>query len=224
LFDDPRVHPARFSTEDCSIERADVESFDASLLIDAVTKISTEYTNHYSNYNKDKSWSALSLRGYTKDPNFITKPAEMNKKWQLENINEEFAIQDTEIRKVLPQAEPLLSMFPGELHRVRLMNLSPNGGELERHTDQVDPDSGVQNGKVMRFHFPLITNDDVEFTTWQVDGTKKTVQMKVGECWYIDTRKPHRAINNGVTNRIHLVVDVEANDEVRRLIENVVSL
>ena len=224
LFDDPRVHPTRFSTEDCSIERANVESFDASPLIDAVTKIDTEYTNHYSNYNKDKSWSALSLRGYTKDPNFITKPAEMNKKWQLEHINEEFIIQDTEIRKSLPQAEPLLSMFPGELHRVRLMNLSPNGGELERHTDQVDPDSGVQNGKVMRFHFPLITNDDVEFSTWQVNGFKKNVQMKVGECWYIDTRKPHRAINNGDTNRIHLVVDVEANDEVRRLIENVVSL
>ena len=70
----------------------------------------------------------------------------------------------------------------------------------------------------------MITNNKVEFSTWQVDGTKKTVHMKVGECWYIDTRKPHQAINNGDTDRVHLVVDVEANEEVRRLIENVVSL
>ena len=100
------------------------------------------------------------------------------------------------------------------------MKLTPDGGELERHTDQVDPDSGVQDGKVMRFHFPLITNDDVVFTMWGVDGKPKSVNMQVGECWYLDTRKPHRAINNGNTDRIHLVVDVEADDKIRELIKN----
>jgi hypothetical protein len=224
LFDESRIHPIRLAAEDYSIERATLEDFDITPLAEAVSKLDTEFTNHYSNYNKGKSWSALSLRGYTKDPSFITKPEEMNKKWQLEHINEEFLVQDTELRTALPEVESLLSMFPGHLHRVRLMSLSPKGGELERHTDQVDPDSGVQNGKVMRFHFPLFTNDGVEFSTWGVDGARKNVQMKVGECWYLDTRKPHQAINNGDTDRIHLVVDVEANEDVRRLIENVVSL
>ena len=42
--------------------------------------------------------------------------------------------------------------------------------------------------------------------------------MQVGECWYLDVRKPHRAINGGTDMRTHLVVDVEANDEVRALI------
>jgi len=225
LFDDhPRIHPIRLDAEDYSIEKTILRDFDVSPLTEAVSKLDTGFTNHYSNYNKNKSWSALSLRGYTKDPGFITKPVEMSKKWQLEHIKEDFVMQDTELRTALPQAESLLSMFPGQLHRVRLMGLSPKGGELERHTDQVDPDSGVQNGKVMRFHFPLITNDDVVFTMWGVDGKPKTVHMKVGECWYLDTRKPHQAINNGDTDRVHLVVDVEANEEVRRLIENVVSL
>ena len=103
------------------------------------------------------------------------------------------------------------------------MKLSPNGGTLDRHTDQVDKDSGVADRKVMRFHFPLITNDRVEFTTWEVNGKPKQVHMEVGECWYIDTRKPHRAINNGDTDRVHLVVDVEANDKVRELISHGVS-
>ena len=42
--------------------------------------------------------------------------------------------------------------------------------------------------------------------------------MKVGECWYLDVRKPHQAINGGDDMRTHLVIDVEANDEVRSLI------
>ena len=188
-------------------------------LINEVKDLDVEYTNHYSNYNKGKSWSALSLRGYSPDPAFITKPVEMSKRWQLEHIKEDFIMQDTELRGGLFQVEEVLGLFPSALHRIRLMRLAPNGGELERHTDQVDPDTGVKNGNVMRFHFPLVTNEDVSFTTWQVDGTKKTIHMREGECWYLDTRKPHSAVNNGTTDRIHLVVDVEANDKIRELID-----
>ena len=217
----PREHPKRMDVEDCCLEKTNIEAVNIRSLIEAVKLLNDEYTDHYSNYNKKNSWGALSLRGYTNDPAFITKPVEMSKKWQLEHIDEPFMMQDTALRKRLPEVEEFLKMLPGKLHRIRLMRLVPNGGELERHTDQVDPDSGVQNGKVMRFHFPLITNDDVRFTMWGVDGKPKTANMKVGECWYLDTRKPHQAINNGDSDRIHLVVDVEANDEVRELIKNV---
>ena len=57
-----------------------------------------EFTNHYSNYNKDKSWSAISLRGYSPEWSFITKPAEMSKKWKRRKITDdtEFKLQDTE--------------------------------------------------------------------------------------------------------------------------------
>ena len=226
LFNEPRQHPTRLKVEDCSLERVDIDPAELYTsiqpLIDAIKDFDEEYTNHYSNYNKGKSWSALSLRGYSPDPAFITKPVEMSKKWQLEHIKEDFVMQDTELRMRLPQVEyPLetVNLFGSNLHRIRLMRLAPNGGELERHTDQVDPDTGVKNGNVMRFHFPLITNEDVLFTIWQVDGTKKTIHMREGECWYLDTRKPHSAVNNGTTDRIHLVVDVEANDKIRELID-----
>jgi len=227
LFDGGREHPTRMDVEDCALEKTNIEPAEVhnhiSPLIEAVEELDTEYTNHYSNYNKKKPWGALSLRGYTSDPAFITKPEEMSKKWQLEHIDENFSMQDTELRTALPQVEEILKLLPGKLHRIRLMKLVPNGGELERHTDQVDSDSGVQNGKIMRFHFPIITNDDVVFTMWGVDGNPKSANMRVGECWFLDIRKPHQAINNGDSDRIHLVVDVEANDEVRGLIRNVVS-
>ena len=177
-----------------------------------------EFTNHYSNYNKDKSWSAISLRGYTPDWAFITKPAEMGKKWRWDNKDTEFKLQDTDIRKMFPEVEDILRWLPGRPHRIRFMNLAPGGGELQRHTDQVDPDAGVQDRKLMRFHFPIVTNKDVIFNQWDWHAELVEAHMKVGECWYLDVRKPHRAINSGTEMRTHLVVDVEANDEVRALI------
>ncbi len=42
--------------------------------------------------------------------------------------------------------------------------------------------------------------------------------MKKGEGWFLDTRRPHTAINGGDDIRIHLVADVWANYEVRRLL------
>ena len=176
------------------------------------------FTNHYSNYNKDKSWSAISLRGYSDDWRFITKPAEMSKKWKKENEGVEFKLQDTMLRRHFPEVEDILKYLPGKPHRIRFMNLAPGGGELERHTDQVDPDAGVQDGKLMRFHFPIVTNKDVIFNQWDWDAKLVEEHMKVGECWYIDVRKPHRAINGGTEMRTHLVVDIESNDEVRALI------
>ena len=188
------------------------------IIAQRVEMMDYEFTNHYSNYNKDKSWSAISLRGYSPEWSFITKPAEMSKKWKEENKDVEFKLQDTELRKMFPEVEELLRWLPGKPHRIRFMNLSPGGGELQRHTDQVDPDAGVNDLKLMRFHFPIVTNKDVIFNQWDWHAELVEAHMQVGECWYLDVRKPHRAINGGTDMRTHLVVDVEANDEVRALI------
>ena len=178
-----------------------------------------EFTNHYSNYNDKGSWSALSLRGYRPDPTFITKPIEMNKKWKAENPGSlNWQIEDTSLRGLFPEVEVLLNQLPGEKHRIRFMKLKPKGGELRRHTDLVDPDQGLADGKLARIHFPIVTNDKVEFQNWDWNGKGDPINMKVGEAWYLDVRKPHRAINGGKTQRIHMVVDVESNEELRKLL------
>ena len=195
---------------------------DVSIICDIIKQrldvMDYEFTNHYSNYNKDKSWSAISLRGYSPEWSFITKPAEMSKKWKEENKDVEFKLQDTELRKMFPEVEELLRWLPGRPHRIRFMNLAPGGGELQRHTDQVDPDAGVEDYKLMRFHFPIVTNDECLFSQWDYKAERVSCHMNVGECWYLDVRKPHQAINDGEDMRTHLVVDIEACDEVRALI------
>ena len=117
--------------------------------------------------------------------------------------------------------ERLLEPFGDTVHRVRFMQLKPGGGELERHTDQVDPDSGGSLGKLARIHFPIVTNPEVMFTVWDYLGNKQKVHMNVGECWFLDTRKAHRAINGGTENRIHLVVDlITENKLYEKILEN----
>jgi len=178
-----------------------------------------EFINHYSNYNKGKSWSAISLRGYRPEPEFMTKPSEMNNKWKEENKDLQFEMQDTTLYKEFSEVRELVSMLNAEeIHRIRFMKLSKGQGELQRHTDLVDEDSGIANGKLMRIHFPIVTNENVLFNSWRVTGEKQTEHMKTGEAWFLDTRKPHRAINGGEEDRIHLVIDVVANESVRSLL------
>ena len=43
--------------------------------------------------------------------------------------------------------------------------------------------------------------------------------MGLGECWYLDMRKPHTAVNGGNENRFHLVFDIKSNKQVREYME-----
>ena len=182
-----------------------------ALLADAVRALERvpAYADHYSSYNKGHAWGALALRGYdADDPACIVKPAEMSKRWQADNPGMLSApCEDTPLRWALPELEPLLALVPGEHQRVRLMRLQPGGGELTRHADITDPEAGTGPGKVLRIHLPLITNPQVLFTSWRLNGERHQAWMPPGSAVYLDTRKPHTAVNRGERERVHLVVD-----------------
>jgi hypothetical protein len=183
-----------------------------------LAQLSLNFQDHYSNYNKKKSWSALSLRGYSDDVTRIEKPIEMSDSWHKDHVGEDFVLQDTYLREQFPEVEELLNWVDGDIQRIRFMRLAPGGGELERHTDQVDPESGGNIGQVARLHFPIKTNDDVIFRSWDTNGIATSVNMKVGQMWYLDTRKPHTAVNNGTEERIHLVVDVVVTPKIKEML------
>lgn len=58
--------------------------------------------------------------------------------------------------------------------------------------------------RVRRFHIPLTTNPHAEFI---VDGDYR--HMKVGKIYEVNPKFPHRIYNGGVTDRIHLMIDIE---------------
>lgn len=214
----PRGHVELDPAEYIGVARTKLRAAPAAALSELA---GLTYADHYSSYNVRRSWSALSLRGYSPDPAFIVKPDEMSRAWKAAHNMVEYGLQDTELRAQLPAVGALHRDLTAVAvpHRIRLMRLAPGGGELRRHSDLTDPDSGIGDGRVARFHLPLITNDAVVFTSWDMRGRRHQVHMRAGEWWYLDTRKPHAAVNNGTTERLHLVVDVVSNAAVRGLLE-----
>lgn len=188
----------------------------AGTLADKLADMS--WAKHYSVYNVRNSWSAVALRGYG-DVNMIGKPAEMSKEWKSENPYwKNMRLDDTSLRAALPEAEPLIDLIPGVKHRIRLMRLAPGAGELLRHSDLTDRSTGTRDGELMRIHFPLVTNPGVRFRMWNLRGDTLLAHMAVGDAWYLDSRKPHTARNDGARARLHLVMDVEANDKLRGML------
>jgi hypothetical protein len=62
-------------TENINIVKTKLE-FDHSIidkLVDELIKMNLKYTNHNSNYNKNKSWQVLSLLGFSEDSTYIDK-------------------------------------------------------------------------------------------------------------------------------------------------------
>lgn len=184
-----------------------------------IRQLDEEFANHYSKHNKSKAWGAVSLRGYSSDPSMIEKPSCMNKKWQQQNEGTDFILQDTPLRATFPEVEKVLEYFPTtNFDRIRLMRLAPGGGELSRHVDHVEKDSGMGDDKIMRFHVPIITNPNVMFTMWNTDGQKVETNMEMGSTWLFDFRKPHMAVNAGNDVRIHLVIDIVMDQKMRDFI------
>lgn len=220
-----RVHPKVEKAEvACMLQLKSLPDFSqlADRLATRIRALESNFANHYSKYNKSKAWGALAIRGYSSEPAMIEKPLCMSESWQKEHAAENFRLQDTELMKLLsPEIKQILDVLPTtNFDRIRLMRLQPGGGELSRHVDHVEGDSGITDGRVMRFHIPIITNPKVVFTMWNTDGKEEKQSMKQGETWMFDFRKPHMALNGGDDIRIHLVIDVIMDEAMRDLIEN----
>jgi hypothetical protein len=112
---------------------------------------------------------------------------------------------DTEAMGRCRYVPQLLASIPGELQSVRFLRLAAGSTILEHQ----DPGLCVEEG-VFRLHIPVRTSPDVEF---RVDG--ELVRMGEGECWYVNFDLRHSVANRGTGDRVHLVVDGVANDEVR---------
>ncbi|MCL7754182.1 aspartyl/asparaginyl beta-hydroxylase domain-containing protein [Polaribacter sp. Z022] len=94
---------------------------------------------------------------------------------------------------------------------VRLLRLAPNS-EVKEHTD---PTLGLEVEKsVIRLTIPILNNDKMVFNL-----NKTPVNMKPGECWYLDLTKPHEVLNNVNEERINLTIDIIPNDWLKELIK-----
>ncbi len=102
---------------------------------------------------------------------------------------------------LIPQTKALLEKFECRILSARYLKLR-SGSSIKTH---VDPDIGYWNNLV-RIHLPISTNASTWFT---INNVK--LQMPINQTWYADFSKPHSVVNEGDTDRIHLVLDLEVN-------------
>jgi hypothetical protein len=179
------------------------------------------FAQHYSSYNKRGSWTAFALQGFdADDPAFIIKPAEMSKQWKADNPGRLSAVcGTTRAAQRFPATMGIVGRLPGRAQRVRFMRLAGGNGELSRHADITDPEAGTGPEQTARIHIPLQSPPGCHFIGWGLDGQRHQKRFEPGALCYLDTRKPHSAINPDEADRIHLVVDLFGNEEMRALIE-----
>jgi hypothetical protein len=171
-------------------------------------------------YHKGE-WSHVSLRGYKPDdPNWGVKPSEMSRNWWAEHPEARRlkAADWTVLSKRTPGLMELIGSVKWwtKFDRVRLLRLKT--GQLKRHTDITDRDAGTVNGKLCRFHLPLVTHPDVRTYAWNLTGQKLESNWQAWHLYYLDQRKPHAVSNPSTTDRVHLVVDVVADPAVREAV------
>lgn len=196
----------------------------AAQIILAELEAVQEWHDDYPFYS-DGSWGAVNLRGFKPDdPLWGVKPAEMPRTWQRKHPEAmSYTCDWTTITDRLPAMRALIESVHWwrNLERVRLMRMAakPGGGKLARHSDVTDRAAGTADGKIARFHIPLVTHPDITMTCWDLDGSSLEVHLRPWEVYYLDQRKPHAVTNPTDVDRIHLVVDVVCDPEVRKHLE-----
>lgn len=176
------------------------------------------FATHYSSYNIKRTWRAFALQGFSHDPLFIEKPAEMAKSWRDAHPAECAAkVTPTLAASFFPKTLSIAARF-GKYERLRFMLVKAGGG-LRRHADITNPDAGVKDGSLMRLHFPIHTDPRALFDQWDLTGRKLVTHFPIGKCAYLDQRKPHAHVNGGAEDRIHLVMDAWADRALRAAVE-----
>ena len=173
-------------------------AFDArGLARDLEALASAVWRPHFNTGYHDGGWSGVALRSRSGSAEQL-----------YPDLHSTECATDTDVLARCPSIAAALGAFRCELRAVRLLRLAP-GATIREHRDYR---IGFEEG-LLRLHVPLLTSPLVEF---YLDGER--ISMTPGECWYLDFSLPHRVFNGGSSERVHLVLDCEANDWLRTLI------
>jgi quercetin dioxygenase-like cupin family protein len=166
-------------------------AFDAGALAQEVSDLSpNSWILHFNTDIFEGRWAGVALRSAG------GRPAQLYPDPTATDFS------DTEVLARCPDLARALQRFRCPLNAVRLLTLDP-GGTIKEHRDYR---LGYDDGEV-RLHIPILTNPLVEFV---LDG--RTVDLRAGECWYLNLNLPHRVANRSRAPRVHLVLDCVVNE------------
>ncbi|SHN12667.1 aspartyl/asparaginyl beta-hydroxylase domain-containing protein [Chitinophaga sp. CF418] len=171
------------------------DTYNEALLIAELQQVlQQDWSLHFNTKDFNGDWRSISLRSATGRNDDIYAQADV-------------AYKNTPALEMMPYVQKILDTWHCEKEAVRLLSLAP-GSEIKPHKDM---GCGYRDGN-FRIHIPIVTNPDVYFTV-----EDETLHLQAGECWYMDFSQTHSIVNNGNTNRIHLIMDCIRNEWTDRL-------
>lgn len=174
-------------------------AYSVEKLTEELNALTAQWVSHFNTNDYTGDWGALPLRSINGALNSI-----------IPEHKSDVEFRDTILMQQCPYIKSVLDYFPCEHKAVRLLKLSA-GAIIKEHRDR---GLRFEDGEA-RIHVPITTNPQLEF---YLDNER--VDMKPGECWYMNFDLPHRINNHGDTDRVHLVFDIIVNDKIRELLEN----
>lgn len=172
--------------------------FDAGKMKEEVQALAgAQWDPHYNHRDYSGEWKAITLRSAGGGSQIYSLPASAHSQ----------AYANTEISRLCPYILSIMESLPCEKSLVRLMNLKP-GAHIRPHRDH---ELNFESGEA-RLHIPVQTSAEVDFF---LQGER--MDMKEGECWYLNFNLEHEVVNRSSSDRIHLVLDCVVNDWMRSL-------
>lgn len=163
-----------------------------------VNALTQRWSPHFNIKHYEGGWKVLSLRAPGGKADQI-----------IPDLINDAVYMDTPLMQSCPAVKELMQQMHCPVLSARFLNLQA-GAVIKPHRDH---ELAFENGEA-RLHFPVFTNDGVEFFVEQ-----EQVRMREGDCWYINANLTHSVVNRGNADRIHLVIDCEVNDWLRELFE-----
>lgn len=109
-----------------------------------------------------------------------------------------------------PAMQKVIEYFRCPVRTVAYYRAEP-GLRLHAHIDM----SGHLGFNRLRFHVPVKTNPRAIML---MGGQRRPFHLGEGQLWALDTSHLHAVENNGDSERVHLMIEVEVNDWVWRLL------
>jgi hypothetical protein len=113
----------------------------------------------------------------------------------------------------------IVESLPTDIYLVRVLKLKA-GARIKFHTDEV---VFKKKQEIIRCHLPIITNEKVKFQIgyprsspapgfeiWDADVLHER-HLDYGHLWYTNVNTLHGVVNEGDTDRYHLVIDMRPN-------------
>lgn len=164
----------------------------ARLRADVDAAVSAGWIAHFNTDSYAGDWSGIPLRANNPVVPMFADPS--NDEWH-----------DTDAMRACTYVPVVLRAFECPLESVRFLKLAA-GAEIKEHHD---PGASLEQG-LARIHIPIRTSDAVEFF---LGGQR--MHWAEGEAWYGNFALPHRVVNRGTADRIHLVIDARTNEWLR---------